>query len=666
MPSAQCTPPEEKYQVVTIYFAGTGLTEDWWNGPQAVGAFGRGFRSPESVATLHHWQQESETHKKHFVNGIGTGCAKPDYLTFLRDLFDLINQGFPNLEGCKGWESSLSEAELFLRTELGNTTRQVILNLVGLSRGGVLTMRFADRIYSQADIRDRIDRINIIAYEPAAGDTTLPHGEFILNPLVSRYVGMYAEDERARWFAPTIPSAASPETKVWMFTVPGAHETLVGNKQTDGHHSMDNQQPCGLFRNLPFPELECEDPELLRVSWVTTFIAEKLLGSAQWGNVQFDMTKLAEWHPGLNLPDSNLTFIDKVDAMWSWENYTDLFGTIDYKWMRTYSVHDIIGYESCGYGPPAEPRVWPFPFGYLYQLSGSWLTDHRCVHWFRLDNGVAEPKLTTFLELNESGLVHQLWLGDHALAKLQELGSPEPDTTPPVIPPLANLTIEATSSSGAVVSYAVPDAIDAVDGAVPLVCAPASGSTFPMGTTTVQCSATDCTGNSATATFNVTVRDTTPPVIGPVVASPQVLWPPNHQMVPIAVSYVVTDNTGATCTLAVASSEPENARGDGNTAGNARVMDARRQPPAPRTATASGSASRSPANTPGDWLIIDAANVLLRAERAGTGHGRVYAITVTCADAYGNASTAAASVAVPKSMGHGLGAPSGSRRAVGH
>jgi hypothetical protein len=52
-----------------------------------------------------------------------------------------------------------------------------------------------------------------------------------------------------------------------------------------------------------------------------------------------------------------------------------------------------------------------------------------------------------------------------------------------------------------------------------------------------------------------------------------------------------------------------------------------------------------------DWQIIDARRLLLRAERAGTGNGRVYTIDLTCTDASGNRSGAQAFVKVPKSQG---------------
>ena len=89
------------------------------------------------------------------------------------------------------------------------------------------------------------------------------------------------------------------------------------------------------------------------------------------------------------------------------------------------------------------------------------------------------------------------------------------DTTPPAISGTpTNITgVEATGPSGAIVSYTAPTATDLVDGAVPVNCVPASGSTFPVGTTPVTCSATDAAGNTATTSFTVTVVDTTPPVL---------------------------------------------------------------------------------------------------------------------------------------------------------
>jgi hypothetical protein len=88
------------------------------------------------------------------------------------------------------------------------------------------------------------------------------------------------------------------------------------------------------------------------------------------------------------------------------------------------------------------------------------------------------------------------------------------DTTGPVITVPANITVPATGPSGAVVTYTEPTANDAVDGPEPVTCNHHSGDTFPIGTTTVTCTASDSRGNTSTKTFTVTVvGDTTPPVI---------------------------------------------------------------------------------------------------------------------------------------------------------
>jgi putative cell wall-binding protein len=86
------------------------------------------------------------------------------------------------------------------------------------------------------------------------------------------------------------------------------------------------------------------------------------------------------------------------------------------------------------------------------------------------------------------------------------------DTTPPVIDPLGDLVAEAAGPSGAIVSWPAPTANDLVDGSVPVVCSPVSGSTFPIGDTLVTCTATDASDNESQVTFTVTVEDTTGPV----------------------------------------------------------------------------------------------------------------------------------------------------------
>jgi uncharacterized repeat protein (TIGR01451 family) len=121
--------------------------------------------------------------------------------------------------------------------------------------------------------------------------------------------------------------------------------------------------------------------------------------------------------------------------------------------------------------------------------------------------------------------------------------------------------------------------------------------------------------NSATTT---TTAFNPPPTITGATADPSVLWPPNHRMVNVTVSYDVTDNCPlpfGSYTLSVTSNEPVLAHGSGHT---------------------------SP-----DWIVVDDHHVLLRAERQGNGNGRIYTTTITCTDSGGNSSDEQVEVVVP-------------------
>ena len=172
-----------------------------------------------------------------------------------------------------------------------------------------------------------------------------------------------------------------------------------------------------------------------------------------------------------------------------------------------------------------------------------------------------------------------------------------------------------TAECGAPVSLGSASATDNCPGVTVSNSAPGS---FPLGTTTVTWTANDAHGHTATATQTVTVVDSTLPSISGLAASASTLWPPNHRMVDVALTYGASDTCGAAnCSVTVTSSEPANGLGDGDTAP--------------------------------DYEIVDAHHVRLRAERSGTGSGRVYTITVTCHDGSGNVSARSVTVTVPKS-----------------
>ncbi len=91
-------------------------------------------------------------------------------------------------------------------------------------------------------------------------------------------------------------------------------------------------------------------------------------------------------------------------------------------------------------------------------------------------------------------------------------GSIMPDLEAPALSLPSDFSVEATSASGATANYTA-SANDQVDGNVTVNCSPASGTAFSLGETTVNCSAIDQAGNSAAGSFQVTVVDTTKPVI---------------------------------------------------------------------------------------------------------------------------------------------------------
>jgi hypothetical protein len=142
---------------------------------------------------------------------------------------------------------------------------------------------------------------------------------------------------------------------------------------------------------------------------------------------------------------------------------------------------------------------------------------------------------------------------------------------------------------------------------------------FEVGTYQVELSVSDGTAPAVTCSTTVTVQDTTPPVVTKISATPNLLWPPNHKLVVVAVRVEATDNCGQVTSriVSVTSNEPSNGLGDGDT---------------------------SP-----DWLVTGDLRLTLRAERAGKGAGRTYTITVATSDELNNTTTNEVTVVVPHS-----------------
>lgn len=87
------------------------------------------------------------------------------------------------------------------------------------------------------------------------------------------------------------------------------------------------------------------------------------------------------------------------------------------------------------------------------------------------------------------------------------------DDEPPVINcPSNQVVFVAPGQCEAVVNYPPPMVTDNCPG-VTFSCDPPSGSTFPLGTTTVTCTATDASDNVTSCSFSVIVLDNVPPII---------------------------------------------------------------------------------------------------------------------------------------------------------
>jgi len=199
------------------------------------------------------------------------------------------------------------------------------------------------------------------------------------------------------------------------------------------------------------------------------------------------------------------------------------------------------------------------------------------------------------------------------------------DTIPPVVDAGPDLTVEQESHAGTQVTL-YGNAIDICstqftfawsENGVVLGTEQDLTYTFNLGEHVVTLKATDMSGNVGSDSVTVTVIDTTPPEISATV-TPSTMWPPNHKYVEVKVTvtaYDVCDPSPTITLVSVTSNEPDNSVGDGNTVN--------------------------------DIVIINDFAFNLRAERSGTGSGRIYTITYKATDVSGNCVMTIVTVEVP-------------------
>ena len=147
------------------------------------------------------------------------------------------------------------------------------------------------------------------------------------------------------------------------------------------------------------------------------------------------------------------------------------------------------------------------------------------------------------------------------------------------------------------------------------------------GSHTFEVRATDAAGNTdPTPARRSWTVDTTPPSLA-LSATPDELWPPNHWLIPILVTIEAADKSGVASVLlvSVASSEPDDGLGDGDTAEDIAEAE----------------------------LGTRDTELQLRAERSAAGEGRTYTLTYQATDLAGNVATASVTVHVPRSARDG-------------
>ncbi len=165
---------------------------------------------------------------------------------------------------------------------------------------------------------------------------------------------------------------------------------------------------------------------------------------------------------------------------------------------------------------------------------------------------------------------------------------------------------------------------------------------FPIGITLATVTVTDGNGGIDCDDVQITVIDDMPPEV---LCTTDVmsLWPPNGKMRDIGVFIDATDN----CTnpddlvllrVTVESDEPDDAEGDGDgsTSGDVDGLDGFE---APVDVTEFFAYNPNTASFEGD--------IMLRAERHGSGSGRTYTITAFVLDSAGNLAEASCVVVVP-------------------
>nr|WP_321465681.1 hypothetical protein [uncultured Desulfobulbus sp.] len=655
------TPVFAGEKVLSIYFAGTGNTMD---GAEIFEGFPK--YKPELMSALYADDTSSNNLSsaggkfKYFVDGIGTsGC-----IASIADPMDTC----PLPLCCRGYNECLEDA-IQAFDSVGQST-ELVLNLIGYSRGGVLPMLMARWLHSNNRV---VKKINILTFDPVPGVTpTLniysdPVGAFgnklTLPNNVSQFIGIYARDERSLRFEPIIPEYDPTKVKDMLVSIRGSHETLDGNREIDGHAAT--LLPVTAWMALT-------DDRLSAHYRIARSIAERLMSGSEWGNIEFADSVF------IGTPKDDFTnFVDEMYA----------YPEIEYLLMHSvsflpvsFSTYDIsFGLLGRDYNillsntaPPLHGRLlYRAPYRhaseYIWWLPPFWWTSPDQVYfldyyvqpinavkaWERIEylrgtstvaditspepnaeelpdiNGQCSVTIGTaptatddidgtisgisqdLLYYDQQGLFTILWTytdkAGNSSSQLQNVIIK--DTLPPEPIKDELPTIEDECSAKITIH---PMANDNCFGTITGYTE--NPSVFnEQGTHQITWNYVDDNGNSSIQQQNVIIKDRTPPQIYFVQASPDRLWPPNHKMIQVTIDVKAHDNCDSQPRCSI------------------------------RAVSSNGQLNKKEP----DWRLISDLLVELRAERDGAKRDRQYEISIACTDMANNTATATVNVIVP-------------------
>ncbi len=662
-------------KVVNVYFCGTGVSEDWASSKES------GFNSPELISFLYHNDLSealnpedkelsvSSHYYKLIIDGIATPALTPPALHHNFFNPDQWIEG----ENNRRWDECLDEAKAAIQNLLDKEDGTIDLNLLGHGRGGVLCMMLANHLANVQS--ERINKINILAFDPVAayaeGDPLKKlMDDYNLSSLpaaVHQYIGIYAQDERSFRYEPLIPAFESPEmSSSWLISLPGSHETLVGNLMTDGH-SVVNGQPN---------EETAINEELEKVNDLALVMAYQLLCSPEWGKVMMSKELVNKY--------------DDIDESAFKQLVNAINQNIDFWPMHMQSFGEFFSaYDNDHYHDPAH-------VGHELLSSAETGTLHYrlCYHLpERETDNSSNPDRVFFMSKKVNALVD----ASMAWAKLQSLRGdisgpipiyPElPDIVEQcevdtILPPVAydavdgiitgttedtlrytaqgsyTLTWHFTDASGNTTTQKqmviVKDTIaplpetdplplingqcEVMDIPIPMAYDNCIGEMMattddPLhypesGEYTILWVFDDGHGNITEQTQKIVVSDTIAPIITLKSTDPIEIWSPNHKYKTFKLDKLI-ETVSDNCTdlsiddviiTSVSSDEAENGNGDGNTSNDIVIA-------------------------------YDCRSVNLRQERSGNGNGRVYTIFIAVADSSGNEAVEAIHVLVPHNQG---------------